>query len=104
MGGSGPQERDWDGLPMDANVDHDPEAADVVFAASDNITMVGTNLSPYIELPASGLDQLKAAPMRTPPSPGASRSSTPTSTNAGQGAAGSNCGTRWRPPCCSIRP
>ena len=39
-----------------------PEAADVVFAASDNITMVGTNLSPYIELPASGLDQLKAAP------------------------------------------
>lgn len=62
MGGSGPQDRQWDGLPMDANVDHDPEAADLVFAASDSITMVGTNLSPYIELPASGLAKLQAAP------------------------------------------
>lgn len=62
MGGSGPQKRDWGTGAMDANIDHDPEAADIVFAASDQITMVGTNLSAYIELPASGLDQLQAAP------------------------------------------
>ncbi len=62
MGGSGPQKRDWSMGATDANIDHDPEAADIVFAASDRITMVGTNLSAYIELPASGLDQLKAAP------------------------------------------
>ena len=62
MGGSGPQERDWGAVPMDANIDHDPEAADLVFSASDQITMVGTNLSAYIELPASGLDELQGAP------------------------------------------
>ena len=62
MGGSGPQEHDWDTVPMDANIAHDPEAADLVFAAADKIRMIGTNLSSYIELPASGLEELQAAP------------------------------------------
>ena len=62
MGGSGPQKRDWGTGATDANIDHDPEAADIVFSASDQITMVGTNLSSYIELPASGLAALEAAP------------------------------------------
>ena len=103
MGGSGPQNQHWGALAMDANVDHDPEAADLVFAASGNITMVGTNLSPLSSCPRAVWTSSRRRPMRIPSWLGGSRGSMRTSTNAGRGAAESSCGIRWRQLCCSIR-
>lgn len=62
MGGSGPEGPEWQAQAVDANVDHDPEAADIVFSAPGNLTMVGTNLEPYLGLPEDGLRPLEAAP------------------------------------------
>jgi purine nucleosidase len=65
MGGSGPAssaaKSSTASLAMDANIDHDPEAADIVFSAAGEITMVGTNLEAFLELSERGLNQLEAA-------------------------------------------
>ena len=65
MGGSGPAgsaaKSSTARLAMDANIDHDPEAADIVFSAAGVITMVGTNLEAFLELTERGLQRLEAA-------------------------------------------
>jgi len=61
MGGSGPEGPEWQAQAMDANIDHDPEAADIVFSARADLTMVGTNLEPYLGASAERLRALESA-------------------------------------------
>jgi purine nucleosidase len=54
MGGSGCETDRQDeasrDLTVDANTDHDPEAADLVYSVAGNIVMVGADLEPYLIL------------------------------------------------------
>ena len=61
MGGSGCEALHWGSLTEDANVEYDPEAADIVFSASGDLTMVGMNLEPYLTLYQDKLSLLEAA-------------------------------------------
>ena len=65
------QEADWlDGidwqlvgpeLTVDANTDHDPEAADLVYASAPDAVMVGADLEPYLILDEARMAQLEQA-------------------------------------------
>ena len=61
MGGSGCEALHWGSLTEDANVEYDPEAADIVFSAPGDLTMVGMNLEPYLTLYEDKLALLEAA-------------------------------------------
>lgn len=61
LGGSGCEGPSWHRLTTDANIDHDPEAADIVFSARANLTMVGVDLEPFLILDETRLLALEKA-------------------------------------------
>jgi inosine-uridine nucleoside N-ribohydrolase len=58
MGGSGPTIRAGDSMEMDWNIIHDPDAAQAVFDASENITMVGVNVTSPAVFSADDLERI----------------------------------------------
>ena len=65
MGGSGcetdrPDEASRE-LTVDANTDHDPEAADLVYSVAANAVMVGADLEPYLILDEERMARLEQA-------------------------------------------
>ena len=58
MGGSGVPTEPGTVLELDWNVIHDPEAAQAVFEAAENITMVGVNVTSPTVLAGADLDRI----------------------------------------------
>ena len=61
MGGSGCEVAGWGDLTVDANIDLDPDAADLVFRIAKNIVMLGVNMEPYLILDEVRLRHLEKA-------------------------------------------
>jgi purine nucleosidase len=59
MGGSGPRTQPGTVLELDWNIIHDPDAARMVFGGSENVTMVGVNVTSPTALAGSDLDRIE---------------------------------------------
>ncbi len=61
LGGSGCEPPEWHRLTVDANIASDPEAADIVFSKTQNCTMVGVDLEPFLILGEPEVEKLEQA-------------------------------------------